>query len=106
MYVFDYLIGIVLDFGDGVFSIIFIYEGYSFFYVIMRLNFVGCDLIDYLIEIFLECGYLFIIKVQREIVRGIKEKFCYVSLDFDEEMVIVVLFLFLEKKVMKFLMVR
>lgn len=35
LYVFGCIIGIVLDFGDGVFYIVFIYEGYVFFYVIM-----------------------------------------------------------------------
>lgn len=83
LYVFGCIIGIVFDFGDGVFYIVFIYEGYVFFYVIMRLDFVGCDLIDYFMKIFIECGYFFIIIVEREIVRDIKEKLCYVVLDFE-----------------------
>lgn len=48
------MIGIVLNFGFGIFYLVFIYQGYVIFYVIMRLNFVGCDLIDYFECIFIE----------------------------------------------------
>lgn len=41
LYVLGRIMGIVMDFGDGVFYIVFIYEGYVLFYVILCLDLVG-----------------------------------------------------------------
>jgi actin-related protein len=79
--------GIVLDSGDGVTHAVPIYEGYSIPHAVIKIMLAGRDITKELEKLMTECGWFSESTAQTEIVREIKEKLCYVSMNFEEDLV-------------------
>ncbi|XP_070580867.1 actin-1-like [Ptychodera flava] len=77
---------ISVDIGDGVVQVLPVYEGYTLPHTIQRLDVAGRDLTDYLSRLLIERGYSFSTTAERETVREMKEKLCYVSMDYEREL--------------------
>lgn len=71
--------GVVLDVGDGVSSASAIYEGYSINNATQRINLGGRDVTQHLMQLLRRAGYGFHTTAEFEIVKSIKERYCYVE---------------------------
>jgi actin beta/gamma 1 len=77
--------GLVVDSGDGVTHIVVVYDGYSIKHATARMDVAGRNLTEYMQKHLAEDGYNFASTAEKEVAKEIKEKLCYVALDFQEE---------------------
>mmetsp|Transcript_79435 Transcript_79435/g.199620 ORF Transcript_79435/g.199620 Transcript_79435/m.199620 type:complete len:1284 (+) Transcript_79435:52-3903(+) len=78
--------GLVVSIGDSSIHVVPVYEGFALPHAVKSIEFGGRNLTDFAMRIMTERGYCFTTTSERDIVRDIKEKLCYVALDFDSEM--------------------
>lgn len=88
--------GLIFDSGYGIIYVVFIYDGFVVCENIFCLDCVGGYFMDYFKICFVEKDVLFVV-VNWEIVCDVKEILCYVVLDYEKEMSIVVLSFSLDK---------
>jgi len=80
--------GCVIDIGDGVAHVVPIYEGFALSHTIQRVDLAGRDITTYLQRLLRQKGYTFSTSAEKEIVRDIKEKLCYVALNPEKEILL------------------
>ncbi|KAJ5071260.1 actin-10-related [Anaeramoeba ignava] len=77
--------GIVIEIGHSASYVVPVYENFALNHFVTKSNLSGKNINEYLIKMLNEKGYSFSSYNQREIIKDIKEKICYVAFDFDEE---------------------
>ena len=77
--------GVVLDSGDGVTHVIPVAHSFLLHHQIKRLDIAGRHITDYLIRLLQIKGYAFNSTADFEIVRELKEKYCFVSCDIESD---------------------
>lgn len=71
--------GVVLDSGDGVSHVVPVYDGFSMPSAIRRIDIAGRDITENLQLLLRKSGVSMTTSLEREIVKLIKEKYCFVS---------------------------
>ncbi|ODN79737.1 actin-2 [Cryptococcus amylolentus CBS 6039] len=73
--------GIVLDSGDGVTHAVPVFEGFSMPHAVRRIDLAGRDITDHLQLLLRKSGHNLHTSAEKEVVRTIKEKTCYLAMN-------------------------
>ncbi|XP_076971516.1 actin, alpha skeletal muscle 2-like [Tamandua tetradactyla] len=79
--------GTTIESGEGMTYLVPTFEGCPLHQSIVQMDVAGQDLTLYLLQLLAESGHSFMGTGDREFVQDMKEKCCYVALDFDKEKV-------------------
>jgi actin len=77
--------GMVVDSGDGITHIVPVYGAWTQRHAVERVNVGGRNLTDHLMKQLTERGYPFSTAAKWDIVSDIKERLCYIALDYEQE---------------------
>ncbi|XP_004834627.1 actin-related protein T3 isoform X2 [Heterocephalus glaber] len=78
--------GLVLNSGAGLTQCVPVFEGYCLPYGVQQLHLAGLDLTNYLKMLLMDHGVTLLSGADRKTVADIKENFCYVAVNYEEEM--------------------
>ncbi|KAL2081877.1 hypothetical protein ACEWY4_021695 [Coilia grayii] len=78
--------GVVFDSGDGVSHSVPVFEGYCLSHAVQRFTLAGVDVTQHLRKLLQEQGVSMCTSAEQEIVRDMKERHCYVALDYEAEL--------------------
>ncbi|KAG8511467.1 Actin-related protein T3 [Galemys pyrenaicus] len=78
--------GFVLNSGAGITQSVPIFEGYCLPHGVEQLDMAGLDLTSYLMRLLKDHGIMLLSSADRKTVADIKETFCYVAMNYEEEM--------------------
>jgi actin-related protein len=78
--------GLVVESGAGLTSVVPIVDGYALPHAIDRLYFAGQEISEYLAKLLAERGYSLSTSAELDLLNSIKERFCFVSTDYDQDM--------------------
>lgn len=81
--------GLVIEIGDSSTRVVPIYEGFKLEHAVRILNNGGRALTRFMEKILGSIGYAADSSIRRELVRALKEKACFVSLDYNEDLKLV-----------------
>jgi actin-related protein len=86
LYAGGFQTGLIVEIGDSLTRIVPIYQGYKLDHAIRILEIGGRTLTKYMEKILGAKGYSADSSIRRELVRALKEKACFVSLDYKEDL--------------------
>ncbi len=86
LYAGGFQTGLVVEIGDSLTRITPIYQGYKLDHAIKYLDIGGRTLTRFMEKILAERGFSVDSSIRRELVRALKEKACFVSLDYKEDL--------------------
>ena len=78
--------GIAIDSGEDITSFVPIFDGYAIKHAINHIDFGGRDLTNYMMELLYKIRYKFSKTTEKQLFQKIKENYCYVALDYQEEL--------------------